>query len=576
MLTAGQTLAGVVGLVAIGLSARALGSAAFGAMMLIHAYALVVANLVAFKAWHAVIRHGAVCLAAGRSRDLQALLCFASWLDVAGAALGTIIAVSLAPSLGGWLGWPEDAVAVGRWYGLIILFMGTATPVGVLRLFDRFDLLAARGLIAPVIRALGAAIAYAANADLGIFLAIWFAAAALDGVAIWWLGWRELVRRGHATGFRLRLRGLVRPHPGLWRLVCATNLDATLGVISGRMGTLLVGAMLGPASAGLYHVAAQFAAALDRPVEMLRSTIYPELARQHAALDFRGMRRLGARAAWLAGAATTPVFVAALAFGEPLLRWTVGEAFVGAAAVLVLLVLRQVLRAFGNPTGALLIILGRADALLTVNLVAAVLYLLGLVLLLDTVGLIGAGIAAVVQTLAAVAAAAFLIRRELRRAIRRPNPAPSAKARSRTRSGAWPRSSRGVDQAAAFPAPTRPEVVATRPAEDHAGERDRGPPAGEPWRDQACLAKRDERALADQEAKAQAEPEDHDAAAATCPTKAHQPERQQHHQERDQQSGQSGVQPGGVAIDRRDPEAVVGDCVRQREQRQLGRLPDHH
>jgi O-antigen/teichoic acid export membrane protein len=398
----GHAIAGLLALGALALSARTLGSEAFGILMLIHAYALVVGNLTTFKAWHAVVRYGAICIERDRHADLQGLISYALLLDLGSGLAALALAVLGAPWLGPWFGWAPDAVAAGQWYCLVILFMGTGTPTGVLRLFGRFDTLALQRLIAPAVRLLGALAAMGAGGGLRTFLLIWFVAAACDGATLWLLGWRELARRGLASGLRLRVRGIVAAHPGLWRLVWATNLNSTLGAVSGRLSTLVVGAVLDATAAGLYQVAVQFASALERPMEMLRSAIYPEFARLHAASDLRRMRQLGIRAAVLFAGAAVPVLLALSALGEPLLRLTVGEAFVDASGLLTLLIVGLAINAIAFPASSLLIAQGRPGALLALNLVITATYIGLLILLLGFMGLTGAGIAAVSRAAAAV------------------------------------------------------------------------------------------------------------------------------------------------------------------------------
>ncbi|MEE8536046.1 MAG: oligosaccharide flippase family protein [Kiloniellales bacterium] len=397
LLAGGQVLAGLLTLVAISVAARVLGAEMFGVLVLIHAYALLMGNLTGFKAWRAVIRYGAICIQEDRRDDLRGLIGLVVLLDAAGATVGVLAAVLGLPWLAPWLGWPDEAVRLGQWYCLVILFLNTGTPTGILRLFDRFGLSALQKLVHPTVCLIGALLAYATAADYRAFAAIWFTAALIDGVTIWALGWRELARRGYGAGLRAPLRGLARPHSGFWRLIWATHLDSSLGAVSGRVSTLIIGALLGPAAAGLFQIAVRFSSALERPVEMLRRSIYPEFAKLHAAGDAGALRRLAVRAALIVGCAAAPILLGVAAFGEPLLRLTVGDAFIGAHDVLVLLIAALAIGTFGFPVGSLLVAQGRSGVLLAVNLIAALLYVALLVLLLGPIGLAGAGIAAVVK-----------------------------------------------------------------------------------------------------------------------------------------------------------------------------------
>src|SRR3546814_3454387 len=74
------------------------------------------------------------------------------------------------------LGWPEELVSPGALYGLSVLFMVTATPTGLLRLYDRFDLLAVQTNVGALARLAGAAAVFLAGGGITDFLLVWFAA----------------------------------------------------------------------------------------------------------------------------------------------------------------------------------------------------------------------------------------------------------------------------------------------------------------------------------------------------------------------------------------------------------------
>jgi O-antigen/teichoic acid export membrane protein len=393
LLLGGQGLAGVCGVVALALAARALGSEQFGILILIHTYALVVATAVRFNGWYAVIRYGTMCVSEGRRSDLQGVIRLASLLDAGGAAVGAIGAVAAAPLLGPWLGW-QDVVGLGQLYSLTIVFNAVDTPVGILRLFDRFDLLARLRLCSPACRCFGAVAAFALGGDLRVFLIIWFVAEVADAVLLWGFAVRELARRGYLAGMSFTVRGLSRPHPGIWRLLWSTNLNSTLGMVLGRMTTLALGSVLGPASAGFYNVATQFAAVFDRPVEMLRRTLYPELSRFSAVADIAAMRGLAMRSGLLVGTIMVPLVLVGASLAEGILTLVMGEGYAAAATVLGWLLVRQAVLAFGFPLGLMLVSLGQAAVLLKINFVTSVLYVGLLTASLSLWGLDGAGIAA--------------------------------------------------------------------------------------------------------------------------------------------------------------------------------------
>ncbi|MEE9299842.1 MAG: oligosaccharide flippase family protein [Alphaproteobacteria bacterium] len=418
LLLSGKTLAGLFGLGYLALTARALGPEIFGILVLIHTYVQVAGGITKFQSWQAVIRYGAECVEQKRREDFQRLIKFTTLLDLGGALLGAIAAAALAPLVGPWLGWSEETVTLAMIYSLLILFGITATPTGILRLFDRFDLLAVQAAIAPGLRLVGAIVAYLAGAGLWAFLLVWLISGAVGGLVLLAMGWRELERQGMTAGMGLSLRGLTKPHAGLWRFVWLTNFHTSLGLVTGHLTTLTVGLMLGPSAAGLFRIAKEFASVVAKPAGLLTRAIYPELAKLATKESGRDIGRLVLRSGVIAGGGAALILVAVIVVGEPVLRLVFGEMFLESYAVLLLLVIATTVNVCGFALDPTMYALGRPDIPFRVNILITLLYFPLLLYLLAQLELVGAGFAAIASasvtfTVMAATAARLLSRDRL-------------------------------------------------------------------------------------------------------------------------------------------------------------------
>jgi len=308
------------------------------------------------------------------------------------------VAASGAWLVGPLLGWPPAVTPLASAYAVAAVFMITATPIGLLRLFDRFDLLAVQTTIQSAIRLAGAALAWSLEWGLAAFLAIWFGARVVATAALVAWSWRELRRRaqgGPAPGWP-------RPaaeFPGIWRFAWITNLTGTLGLTFQQMGALVVGALLGATEAGLYHVADRLARTVVKPARLLRPTVYPELAQLLASGATARMRRLMFRMLGLCAALALVMLPALLLAGEPLLVLLGGDAARPAYGVMGLLAGAGLLRLAGTPLGPLLVSAGRPGLALRAQLASTAAYLLTVAPLVDALGLAGAGAAALLAVL---------------------------------------------------------------------------------------------------------------------------------------------------------------------------------
>lgn len=399
-LIGGKSISGIFGLIYLALAVRTLGMETYGQLVLIHSFTLAVATIVKFQTWQTILRYGTPAIQEGRLDDFQRLVRFTGGLDLLSSVAGALMAAAGVWLFGSWVGLPAEATPQASLYALSLLFMVTATPNGVLRLFDRFDLLPLEDNIEALIRLAGASLLFLTGGTLSDFLFVWFLSVMASGITCAALAWREVRRRGvwrnEAPGAR---RKLTAGFEGLWKFVWATNANSSMSLMTNHVATLVVGALIGPTEAALFRIARQIAEAMAKPVKLLTSAIYPELARLVADDRIDLLRALTRRAFTLSCAGAVGSFVVLAAIGSWLLALVGGHPAVAAYGVMLQLggaALTGVATFTLEPT---LISFGRPMLALGIQLASAAVYLPSLVGLIHLAGIEGAGAAALIAAL---------------------------------------------------------------------------------------------------------------------------------------------------------------------------------
>lgn len=393
MLT-GRATNGLLGLATLSLSARGLGLEQFGVFVLLQTYVQVIMALATFQSWQAVIRYGAICIENKDASAFQALVKFTTLLDIAGVVVGAAIGYVAAPLIGPYVGWNNEVIGYAQPFSLAILFTILATPTGLLRLYDRFDLLAVQAVATPMVRLIGIGLAVFFEAPFWVYLSAWFVANVIGGAVLTCIGWREAHRHGWLKGMNLSLRGLTVPHGGIWRFSIFSNLHASLQIITGQMSTFLVGMVAGPAAAGLFKIGRDLATAISRPADLLNQSIYPEFARMGSRGDWRDFKKLIVRGGAVAGSGAAVMLVLSVMAGPLFISTFFGPAFGEAYWPLVLLVATAGMMLCGFPMEPALYAMGRPSIPLRIETgVILAIYLPTLVVLTRIHGPLGAAIA---------------------------------------------------------------------------------------------------------------------------------------------------------------------------------------
>ncbi|HVI32868.1 lipopolysaccharide biosynthesis protein [Phenylobacterium sp.] len=391
LLLGGRTVNAVLSLAYLAVAARGLGVTAFGVLVLIHAFAQFLGDVVKFQSWQTVIHYGAGPLAARQTTTFQQVLRLTLALDAASCAVGLTIGIAGAFVLAGPLGWGAANAPAAAGYVLSIAFMVSATPLGLLRLFDRFDVMAKQTALVSLVRLVGCGLAWALKAPLEIYLLVWALGTGAGFAYLVTASVGELKLRGLLEGFRLR-GPLGKGLPGVWRFAWSTNLSATLDVAFTHVVTLAVGAMVGPAQAGFWRLGRQVADAIAKPAKLLTPALYPELARIRVAEGEGQMARLAAQVGLMTGGFSLVIVAVAAFAGAPLLGLVMGEAFAPAATLMTWQVAAAAIGIFALPLEPMLVSLGRPGAALRVRMVVSAAFLAALPLLMGEWGAKGAAI----------------------------------------------------------------------------------------------------------------------------------------------------------------------------------------
>jgi O-antigen/teichoic acid export membrane protein len=410
-LGASRIVAAIAAVATLAFTGRALGVTLFGLLILIHSYAQAASSLAKFQSWQVIVRYGGQGLAAGRPEDFKLATGFALGLDILSGIAGMLLAMAILPLIGGWFGIPDQYILLAVLYCTVIPTMQAMTPGGVLRTLDRFDLVAWQGTSYPIARMVLAGIAFAMDAPFEAYLAIWFVTDLGGDIFLWWLTWRELRRREMGDALRPTLKPLALK--GAWRFAIRVNLTSSLTAAWGPIARLIVGGLLGPASAAIYMVAATLADSAQKPTDLLSRAFYPEVMRMDVSTKrpWKLMLR-GAALAAMVGVAALLVGVVA---GEAIIRLIFGAQFEAAYPVLIVLMFAPFLIMISFPLPPMLYAVDRDDAPLTARIVGTIIYFAIVAPLSWKFGVAGAAAAFVIGTAVMVVILGLQVWREYHR-----------------------------------------------------------------------------------------------------------------------------------------------------------------
>jgi O-antigen/teichoic acid export membrane protein len=212
--------------------------------------------------------------------------------------------------------------------------------------------------------------------------------------------------------------------------VTITNFDLTLTDLVPKAIPLIVGALLGPAAAGIYSLAQRAGVIFQQPALLLNQAGYTVIVRLLGEHDHQAARRVVWQNMMLPFAVALPILVAIGAFAREIMTLLGGESFLGGVAIVVLLAAARAVELGRSSFAAGLSALGRPSRSIIVSIVTGFAMLSLLPLLIHLRGLNGVGWHSMIQALSATIAMGILFEIELGRAARGASTRPIAEEES--------------------------------------------------------------------------------------------------------------------------------------------------
>lgn len=323
VLVAGDVVANGISVISLGLTARALGPATFGMLVLIQTYAAIVDEIVNFQSWKALIKFGAGHVHAEDREPLKGVLKVGVLLDAGSALAAALLAVAGSFVLARWKGLDGDVTGMLVVTSLGLVCNVAGTPIAVLRLFERFRLFSVQKSVAAAVKLVGVVLAVALGGGLWSFVVVWLVAAVTGRLLLILFGWRTLRRSG--------VTGLLRARAERWKEVTRfaiwTNVITTVSLPIKQLDMALVGMLVSLESVGVYKLIKQIALLMTMVSDSVYQVIYPRLAGRIAAEDPHGAAAEARRTGLVLLGFTTSAAVLVALVGPSLITLLFGEAY---------------------------------------------------------------------------------------------------------------------------------------------------------------------------------------------------------------------------------------------------------
>lgn len=405
-------MAGVLTLLVV---ARALGPAALGVLALVETYVRLADRLLRLEPWQAFIKYGIGALEAEDKDRFRRLVKLSMAIDVAGGCLAGVVAIALAHLIAPWIGLTNpEAPRLLIFLSLGLFFSLRPTAIGVLRSFDRFDILAKADMFSALVRLVLSVLAWASGLGLFGFLAILLVQSLLDGLLAFSLSMRELKRRGYHGVLNSHARGALSENPGFLSFLWNSNFNVMLRQLSNRLDIVLLGGLVDVTAVGYYQIGKRVMNSAIKLVGPFRQAIYPEMARLWGNARYQSFVKVIVTICLSVLAAGLLLALPAMANMDRLIALVFGAEFAEAAPVMNILLVSAIIFTSGVALNPALLSMSQDRKLVRITMLATLAYLGSFVPLVWLFGVEGAASSNLMFNIVWTIGCGLVVRRHLK------------------------------------------------------------------------------------------------------------------------------------------------------------------
>lgn len=148
----GDALSAVIGLLITIFLIKYIGSDEYGILVLAQSYMQILDVIINVQSWKSVIQYGQQAFVNNKIDLLHSFVKLGTILDLSTAFICCLISFFIAPLVGYLFGWSADLIVCAQIFSITIISHFSGTPIAILRLLNKFNLVAIQKIISALIK----------------------------------------------------------------------------------------------------------------------------------------------------------------------------------------------------------------------------------------------------------------------------------------------------------------------------------------------------------------------------------------------------------------------------------------
>ena len=147
---------------------KIIGSESYGILILAQSYMNIMDVIINIQSWRSTIQYGQKALVDGNDKELHSYVKLGCIMDISTAILCFIISILLPNLIGGFLHWSNEMILCSEIFAITIISHFAGTPTAILRLFNKYNLVALSKTLAAIFKITAIVVYYLITKNLNL------------------------------------------------------------------------------------------------------------------------------------------------------------------------------------------------------------------------------------------------------------------------------------------------------------------------------------------------------------------------------------------------------------------------
>lgn len=273
-LFSGDMVISVLSIISITFITRTLGVEKYGLLVLIQGICAMVDGLFNFQSWQGFIKF--FPQRRDSKEELKKLIKFSYFQDIVTGIITLIIINLLGNLIGSFYEFSRENIFLLRIFSIYICFNIQGTPTGILRVYERFDLLRNQRILTGILNFILLFLGFYLKGTLGYFLLAYMGTYIFQSFLLNYFAYCQLKKHGLEKFYNISM-GF---NGEFFKFNCLTNINSSLDIPVQYLDNLLIGKFLSLEQLGIYKICKTVTLVLDKIGTPIYQIVYPFFCEQ--------------------------------------------------------------------------------------------------------------------------------------------------------------------------------------------------------------------------------------------------------------------------------------------------------